>query len=685
MMTKEGVSEQNNKDNQLLVFERDLTRMAFDLSQATTSIPSELVSLGLNKAGCQLIYSDAYMQTYKIHSISPGEILKLNSLTAIYLNLALLASRNLEGDFQLIVGRKIKGELKQYQINNFPVKVWTDEMAFLAHLDYLAEQFKDNIPSHLKPYFIDSLPKLFETIKSRMKPLEDGEILLFDKDESAGIDYPVRILKTDSGQYRVLMEIGDKQEDFIRLDSIEKSIWREYKNVLLDERAIQFLERIEEAKSKIEKGGLPEEMTHLITQEDLLKIYDYMLNTPVILSKLANGQGFRLGRKQIHDIARTLNIVCNPNGEFMLMLETKSKLSSGVKDKKRVIGSGSYGTVKPCWRIDLDEPEEWANKTIKGDNVEEADFEAIFSQNLIENHDYQDAPSELLNVTLLGELYFSDKNVKKSQYSQRAIGDLEQILKKDTIIFTENDKKRITQNILEGLATMHRQGKIHQDIKLANILVYRDKDGYYAKLADYGLAYDPKLPNQLGEALATSGYESPEISLAYEARSASRHRYYHKDFTSSARPYGYQVNKQNKQRSTRSPEAIEYKKAHPANDIWATGIVLFSLQYKHKPNLHDTKDTIRIEDDPLLKGLLEPNRATRFTIDQARKVYQDVQVAMVKEQDTLSEEQRVTPIRSIAKDSVFEDGDIFSTKGSFNPKDNDLSTESINKKKSLKT
>jgi hypothetical protein len=71
--------------------------------------------------------------------------------------------------------------------------------------------------------------------------------------------------------------------------------------------------------------------------------------------------------------------------------------------------------------------------------------------------------------------------------------------------------RRIVHDVLQGLAVIHQQGLVHQDIKPANILMTEDGR---AKLADFGLATAVSLndaaPSGTGPITGTPGYMAPE-------------------------------------------------------------------------------------------------------------------------------------------------------------------------------
>lgn len=574
---------------------------------------------GLNNSqDIDFIFQDIALQQYKFYNRMPGELIKLSSMITPPLGITIYATRDIEGRFQIILQKMnpITEENLSYEITKLPYLDWKHEMALQTRLRFLATQ----IPMHSSnlinenenhTLYFDLVHKNMNAISS----LTEGTTLKIPADLNQDLSHDLEVLRTASGEYKILLKTAREDAPYIQIDTPENHVWHEKNNVFLDAQAITFLERIQIAKNNLEQSLLPAGLNQLISKASMLDTYNYMLNAPHVVAQLMSGEGFRIS-KEFSTLVRTLNIVRDQNGDYMLMLETKRKLASGVKDAKRMIGEGTFGTVKPAWRIDCQEPEEWVNKVSKGETAQEADYEALFSQTLVNSREIGKHNTDTLNITLLGELFTSKDVVKRSQYSKRAIGDLKQVLKNHQIVLTTSDKIRITKNILEGLALMHQQGKIHQDIKLPNIFIYQDQNGYYAKIADFGISYDSNSPLKK-PSLGSSGYESPEIILANEAPDAMYHEYYHRSVYTALNSYGFRINRANSSRTPRSEEAISFREPHPANDMWAIGILLFELNYGHLPKHGYSQDESKIQTNPLLRSLLKAKREERITCVEA--------------------------------------------------------------------
>lgn len=421
-------------------------------------------------------------------------------------------------------------------------------------------------------------------------------------------EYQVIVHRKVSNKYYHLSKTGVEPYDAELLTD-------EYSAPLLEQEANHFMARVKAAYTKFSEpaSALPLDLQESITKDMLLDTYAYILNTPNILEPLTRGHHVRID-KHHSTLQRTCNILLNESKECMLMLETKRKKSDNTKDDNKVIGKGTYGTVKPTWRIDSDVLEEWANKTAKGTDVFQTEYESNFSEKIIANCNKEQ--SELFNHTIQSEVFYKE-TFKHSQYSKRAIADLETIEKENALSL--KNKFDIFGDILQAIDLMHQKGKIHQDIKLANILIYKG-ERYYAKLTDFGISEDIFKP-LYNDALSTKLFASPEILIATSFRSSPYYAYFHLD-EEKQYSFSYQIYLMTEERwyDGDNPIIINYKLPHPSNDMWALGILLFKLLYNRYPKNH-SQDRALIENDPLLSGLLKVNRQQRMTAKEAKEMY----------------------------------------------------------------
>lgn len=385
--------------------------------------------------------------------------------------------------------------------------------------------------------------------------------------------------------------------------------------VFYEKEADSFISRIKTAYIKITQPSfdLPFNLRESITIKLLLDLYTYILNTPTLFENLIKGRNFRIDKAH-SGLQRTFNVILNQSDEYMLMLETKRKNHDNSKDNSKLIGAGAYGTVKPSWRVDSDIFEEWANKTTKGEGFIEAEYESTFSQDIIS--DYTKKQCELFNITLSGELFYK-QTPKRSVYSMRAIDDLANAQEKN--ILSPKNTLEIFGDILNAIYLLHQKGKVHQDIKPKNILLYK-AERYYAKLADFGIS-DNTLRPVYHNALSSIDFASPEILIANQSGKSLYYSFFHSNQNKhNSFTYNTYLNTLEYWANDNDPTVMHYKLPNPSNDIWALGILLFSLLYNRYPERHD-QDRALIENDSLLRGLLQAERQKRISIKQALEIY----------------------------------------------------------------
>ena len=78
--------------------------------------------------------------------------------------------------------------------------------------------------------------------------------------------------------------------------------------------------------------------------------------------------------------------------------------------------------------------------------------------------------------------------------------------------------REVMLQVAEGIAALHRAGKLHRDIKPSNVLV--DKDGH-ATVLDFGLAIDERAAENHQEIVGTMAYMAPEQALGKTPSAAS--------------------------------------------------------------------------------------------------------------------------------------------------------------------
>lgn len=356
----------------------------------------------------------------------------------------------------------------------------------------------------------------------------------------------------------------------------------------------------------------------LITRSDFLRILksfsSYGFGSTVLeLSKLPVDSALRLHKTKT-GFARTLTVLREPNGEYRLILETKSKLRDGRKtydllespdDPEKKLGvCGTYKCGKSAWRID--DLEEWFNNVTR---LNMKDLEYDLSCVKEEAQLSQKYNSAYFCRQILGPRYRSvnyPNQEKISMYSKKGT-PLDKLIDQGiTRQLSLNQQKILIKNILLGLKELHNDGKVYQDLKPNNIIVY---SGFYPKLNDFGLVED-KRP------LAAKEYQSPEMAYYYSHFPDTKDYQYFLD-EAGRKSLGYQFRKRC------VGDKSLYAKPHPANDMWAAGIAIFEIKHGAWPR-NISQDLALIENDPLLRVLLEPVREKRADIYRALEVFDNI-------------------------------------------------------------
>lgn len=408
----------------------------------------------------------------------------------------------------------------------------------------------------------------------------------------------------------------------------------------------QFLDRLKSAKERLESTKNPSHhpLHALLSKEALVEIYDYFLKNLSqsseersepqnsrfhaistlrfhFIRSLRLGEAYRLA-KECSGLARTLNVLRDNLGEFYLFVETKSKLKEGEK-QELIFPSGRYKSGKPVWRVDL--IEEYFNlvmrTSVSGNRAiaDEAASEVFFSNEI---------SSPEINKILQGPLFQKGNEKKISLYSKKAKGDLCALFTNHEWPFSKEEEEEFIFEILKGTKQFHDKRYVHQDLKLDNILFYEHPKAH-VKLADFG--FSAKKDDIFKEAHGSYLYQSPEIAYTYSDPQNSWYHYYHTQDDDHYNEFGTRSLGTHFCReyarlfppSLRSHENQSQRHwlghPHPANDMWAIGIMVFEIRHKRfpEPTMNDRK---LIKEDPLLKGLLHPNRKKRFTVDRALKV-----------------------------------------------------------------
>ncbi len=157
-------------------------------------------------------------------------------------------------------------------------------------------------------------------------------------------------------------------------------------------------------------------------------------------------------------------------------------------------------------------------------------------------------------------------------------GNLDMLLRKKHGILQSYEYREIVEGLLHGIAHLHNENVIHRDLKLANILLTRTKQGQIRpKIADFGLSRQTEGHD------ASMSNSAIGLTVAYAA-----------------------------------PEQIECKPIRKNVDLWSFGVVLYRLLTGEMPfeapqgmdttsaNLVISQKIVNLELPPKLNQIAEP-------------------------------------------------------------------------------
>ncbi|MCX6666478.1 MAG: serine/threonine-protein kinase [Euryarchaeota archaeon] len=115
------------------------------------------------------------------------------------------------------------------------------------------------------------------------------------------------------------------------------------------------------------------------------------------------------------------------------------------------------------------------------------------------------------NVVQLISVYITSFDVLYIVMEYMKDGTLRDFLTKHPGL-SKNVKRHIMRMVAQGLLGIHTNGLIHRDIKNGNILIRVEDGTITAKIADFGLCWDPSISGVCDSFAGTSFYVSPEAS-----------------------------------------------------------------------------------------------------------------------------------------------------------------------------
>jgi serine/threonine protein kinase len=193
-------------------------------------------------------------------------------------------------------------------------------------------------------------------------------------------------------------------------------------------------------------------------------------------------------------------------------------------------------------------------------------------------------------------------------------GNLDMLLRKKFGQLTDREYYEIVEGLLEGIGHLHTENVIHRDLKLANILMHRTKQGQWRpKIADFGLS------RQISDYDASIANSAIGITIAYAA-----------------------------------PEQIENKPIRKNVDLWALGVIVYRLLTGEMPfaaaqgadatsaNLEMSRKITTVELPERLSTLPEPYQTiirrcfVKDTKDRAQSVVELLEVLKKFKPENLS-------------------------------------------------
>lgn len=559
-----------------------------------------------------------------IKLLQPGESIRIKKksyLKKAQPNRTLTVIRSQQGEYQLII--ETKNKIAKTTEAGFPHKLKTkglgksafriDKEIELLNVSIELKESETEKNAQLEVLKKESRKGLFELgpvynngsnqrVKTCVYFNKANQAMPAPSHQEADVEKLLSLLKNTSAIF------PDNANDFINETTSTNSAITNSNPT--NPQFVAFLRRLHSAKLNIDK--VSNELKKLICTEDIRKIVDYLDDTKELhltLNGLHQNQTFRLVKKDTQ-LPRTLTILRTHLGEYQLMIETKSKLAQKSDEKvwikqKLPDISGSSKEGKPAWRIDADAPIEMLNlRMILSSDEKERQEQLKQITNEVQLTQQMAALTPRICNVELGSVYKNTNTHTKEDsyrigiYAEKSTMCLYDLFERHSL--TLEDRLQIKMDILTGVKALHDNGVIHQDIKLENIVVNRVNGKYRAQLIDFGQAHSKQFPY----GLSTSPlYYSPEIDRV--SRLFGNFEFYKQLHTERCLANDYYTDYVYE-------DTNALKNPHKANDMWALGIVFNVIDCQKFPCQQDLPTT-----EKLTQKLLDRNRKTRFTIDDA--------------------------------------------------------------------
>ena len=188
-------------------------------------------------------------------------------------------------------------------------------------------------------------------------------------------------------------------------------------------------------------------------------------------------------------------------------------------------------------------------------------------------------------------------------------GNLDQVLKKARNVLEPAACHEIIGGLLEGIRHLHTENVIHRDLKLANILMSKTKQGHWRpKIADFGLS---RTTENSDESVANSAIG---ITMAYAA-----------------------------------PEQIENKPIKKNVDLWAFGVIVYRLMTQEMPFAAPISADVSVANLVISKKILDGEMPDR--INEIPEPYRSI-VMQCLVKDTSQRAQTADELIQIMRDTL---------------------------------
>ena len=290
----------------------------------------------------------------------------------------------------------------------------------------------------------------------------------------------------------------------------------------------------------------------------------------------------------------------------ILLDEDKNYQLILIPKKAVVVATGGFKTVSQGYRIDT------PTARMKAVGIMRMENPSVFQQEL----DGEAMSASLNHPNILkqcvGNRYRRGDLHGVTIVSKLAHGTLCNLVK-DKAIDIET-RRSLFMDVVSAVAYMNSQDQIHQDIKLDNVLVFKDSDGKYrAVLTDFGNSVHTECKQY--KANSTYGYDSPEVlsgncGTPYWFKGEAREKF---------KSLGMQI--------FEAVMILHPDIAHPIgdhtfphihNDSWALGVLGFQLFFGKYPTCTDIES---LPEDHIITSLLKIDR-------DARSSAQDIMTAL---------------------------------------------------------